>query len=99
MTGGSLPAMTFKKIMDYAHQGIVLKPIPGIADPFPAPKPESAKTQTVAAKKPEPGAEPAPPPLVRPRTLSATSTTILRGIGEELKDAPPLNVQKVATAE
>ncbi len=28
MTGGSLPAMTFKKLMDYAHQGIELKPIP-----------------------------------------------------------------------
>ena len=47
MTGGTLPAMTFKKIMDYAHQGIVLKPIPGISDPFPAQKP-----QTASAKKP-----------------------------------------------
>ena len=29
MTGGSLPAMTWKKIMAYAHQGVELKPMPG----------------------------------------------------------------------
>jgi penicillin-binding protein 1A len=30
MTGGSLPAMTWKAIMTYAHQGIELKEIPGL---------------------------------------------------------------------
>jgi penicillin-binding protein 1A len=30
MTGGSLPAMTWKEIMGYAHQGIELKEIPGL---------------------------------------------------------------------
>jgi penicillin-binding protein 1A len=30
MTGGSLPAMTWKEIMTYAHQGVELKPIPGL---------------------------------------------------------------------
>ncbi len=30
MTGGSLPAMTWNKIMSYAHQGVELKPIPGV---------------------------------------------------------------------
>ncbi len=35
MTGGSLPAMTFKKIMEYAHQGIELRAIPGIEDALP----------------------------------------------------------------
>jgi penicillin-binding protein 1A len=94
MTGGTLPAMTFKKIMDYAHQGIVLKPIPGIDNPFPVQKP-----QTVAAKKaPAPTDQPVLPPPVRPRTLSADSTRILRDLGEKLKEAPPLNAQKVATA-
>ncbi len=38
MTGGSLPAMTWKKIMAYAHQGIELKQIPGV--------PESRSTRT-----------------------------------------------------
>ncbi|WP_332684340.1 transglycosylase domain-containing protein [Bosea sp. (in: a-proteobacteria)] len=33
MTGGSLPAMTWKEIMAFAHQGIELKPIPGVAPP------------------------------------------------------------------
>jgi penicillin-binding protein 1A len=32
MTGGSLPAMTWKEIMTTAHQGIELKPIPGVND-------------------------------------------------------------------
>ena len=30
MTGGSLPAQTWHEIMAYAHQGIELKPIPGL---------------------------------------------------------------------
>ena len=30
MTGGSLPAQTWHDIMAYAHQGIELKPIPGL---------------------------------------------------------------------
>ncbi|HEY0124700.1 MAG TPA: PBP1A family penicillin-binding protein [Rhizobium sp.] len=94
MTGGTLPAMTFKKIMDYAHQGIVLKPIPGIDNPFPVQKP-----QTVAAKKPADGSENTLPPLIRPRTLSVDSTKILRDLGEKLKAAAPLATQKVATAE
>lgn len=92
MTGGTLPAMTFKRVMDYAHQGIVLKAIPGIEHPFPPEKPAS---QAVAAKKPE---ETGLPELVRPRSLSVESTKILRGIGEALKDATPLDTQKVASA-
>jgi penicillin-binding protein 1A len=30
MTGGSIPAQTWQQIMTYAHQGIELKPIPGV---------------------------------------------------------------------
>ena len=37
MTGGSLPAMTWQKVMAYAHQGIEPKYIPGIGNQ-PAPK-------------------------------------------------------------
>lgn len=94
MTGGTLPAMTFKKIMDYAHQGVVLKPIPGISNPFPVQKP-----QTVAAKKPADATAGGLPPLVRPRSLSVDSTNVLRSIGERLRAATPLEAQKVATAE
>ncbi|MEF0939781.1 transglycosylase domain-containing protein [Rhizobium sp. BR 362] len=94
MTGGTLPAMTFKKIMDYAHQGIVLKPIPGIDNPFPVQKP-----QTAAAKKAATPDDNPLPPLIRPRSLSVDSTRILRDIGEKLKAAAPLAAQKVAAAE
>jgi len=84
MTGGSLPAMTFKKLMDYAHQGIELKPIPGIEKPFP----EGAKKEEVVAKAD--GAVETLPPLVRPRSMSAESTRVLRRIAEKLKTAAPL---------
>ncbi len=33
MTGGSLPAMTWREIMVFAHQGMELKPIPGLGPP------------------------------------------------------------------
>jgi penicillin-binding protein 1A len=32
MTGGSLPAMTWKEIMSFAHQGLELKQIPGVPE-------------------------------------------------------------------
>lgn len=32
MTGGSLPAMTWHDVMETAHQGIELKPLPGLKD-------------------------------------------------------------------
>jgi penicillin-binding protein 1A len=35
MTGGSLPAMTWQAIMSYAHQGVELKPIPGLGPQSP----------------------------------------------------------------
>ena len=36
MTGGSLPAMTWKEIVAYAHQGVELKQIPGLGPDKPA---------------------------------------------------------------
>jgi penicillin-binding protein 1A len=48
MTGGSLPAMTWKEIMQFAHQGLELKPIPGVAPPDPKAA-TVAKAQTPAA--------------------------------------------------
>ncbi len=35
MTGGTLPAMTWQRLMAYAHQNVELKPIPGLEKPFP----------------------------------------------------------------
>ena len=37
MTGGTLPAVTWHNIMTYAHQGIELRPLPGLPPPTHAP--------------------------------------------------------------
>src|SRR6516164_1549659 len=44
MTGGSLPAMTWHEIMAYAHQGIELRPIPGLGG-------SSGRTVTAEGRK------------------------------------------------
>ncbi len=92
MTGGSLPAMTFKKLMDYAHQGIDLKPIPGIENPLPGP--DAAKTATAAKPADDPAALPA---MVRPRSLSAQSTRLIRDIAAKLRLAAPLGPSQSAS--
>ncbi|APG90399.1 transglycosylase domain-containing protein [Sinorhizobium americanum] len=88
MTGGSLPAMTFKRLMDYAEQGIEHRAIPGI---------EAPPTET--PKEPEAVAEPdenALPPLVRPRSLSADVTRLLKAIGNAFEQASPLKPKEKA---
>ena len=83
ITGGSLPAMTFKRLMDYAHQGIVLKPIPGIENALPpnAGKPDGKEQVANASTL---------PPIERPRTLSPASTKLVEEIGKSMADATPL---------
>jgi penicillin-binding protein 1A len=99
MTGGSLPAMTFKLLMDYAHQGIELRAIPFIENPFPETRDKTEIAAAEAKKKEEAGKQDAMPAFVRPRTLSSASTRILREIGEDLKDAAPLKApDKLAEA-
>jgi penicillin-binding protein 1A len=78
MTGGSLPAMTFKRLMDYAHQGIELRAIPGVE-----PEAPSATAPVVAAAE---GAE-GLTPLQRPRALSKESTVLLRAIADSFANA------------
>ncbi|MBB3976106.1 penicillin-binding protein 1A [Rhizobium azooxidifex] len=85
MTGGSLPAMTFKRLMDYAHQGIELRAIPGIENPLPGPQ---ALAEATAAAEQQP--ENALPALVRPRSLSVGVTRLLRTIAKDLNEAKPL---------
>ncbi|WP_412178756.1 transglycosylase domain-containing protein [Rhizobium sp. TRM96647] len=86
MTGGSLPAMTFKRLMDYAHQGIELRAIPGIENPLPGPQAPGAAT---AAAEQQP--DNALPALVRPRSLSVGVTRLLRSIAKDLNEAKPLS--------
>ncbi len=89
MTGGSLPAMTFKRLMDYAEQGIEHRAIPGIKNPLPGPDAKKKQPETAAAK---PADENALPPLVRPRSLSSDVTRMLKSLGEKFNTAPDLKV-------
>ena len=75
MTGGSLPAMTWHAIMEYAHQGIEIKQLPGV--PVPARKlPEAAQAKN---------SEPPPPP--RPTVLTKHGAEILAQIEHMMDDA------------
>ncbi|MDW9417740.1 transglycosylase domain-containing protein [Sinorhizobium meliloti] len=87
MTGGSLPAMTFKRLMDYAEQGIEHRAIPGI-EIAPA---KPAKERSAETAKPD---ENALPPLVRPRSLSADVTRLLKKIGDTFEKAQPLKARE-----
>ena len=63
MTGGSLPAMTWHQIMAYAHTGIELKNIPGVA---PNPPPGSLPIPVASATATPPkDIAPRPPVLTR----------------------------------
>jgi len=66
MTGGTLPAQTWHEVMEYAHQGIELKPLPGRPSPAGAPPPAAA---TAAADAPR-----------RPASLSVNAATALAAI-------------------
>jgi len=83
LTGGNLPAMTWKKFMTYAHQNIELKPIPYIENPLPGG--DAAKTANAADDKGE-----IQPVAVRPKTLSKQSEENLRGLERIFKNAKPL---------
>ena len=82
MTGGSLPAMTWHAIMQYAHQGIEIKQLPGIPVP-------DRKLPAAAQSK---NNEPPPPP--RPAVLTKRGAEILVRIEHMMDDAnramPPL---------
>ncbi len=77
MTGGSLPAMTWQKVMAYAHQGVEPVVLSGLKGPAPR-----VDGQAVAAN-------PDLAPGQRPTTLSPRSVTHLLRLERLLKDAPP----------
>ncbi len=76
MTGGALPAMTWQKVMAYAHQGIDIKPIPGVTSPIP-------KLDEAPAPIDVPGLADSQ----RPVTLSPKSANQLAALERLLKDA------------
>ena len=77
MTGGSLPAMTWHTIMAYAHSGIEIKQLPGIAVPH------DRQEQAVALKSKS--NEPPPPP--RPVMLTKRGVDILVRLERMMDDA------------
>jgi penicillin-binding protein 1A len=77
MTGGSLPAMTWHSIMAYAHEGIEIKQLPGIAVPH------ERQEQAVAFKTKS--NEPPPPP--RPVMLTRQGVDILVRLEHMMDDA------------
>ncbi|WP_416362594.1 transglycosylase domain-containing protein [Phyllobacterium sp. 0TCS1.6A] len=87
LTGGVLPAMTWQRFMNYAHQNIDLKAIPGI-DPT---MPKQEKVATAAKEKGEEG-EDVLKAEERPRLLSNATAQVLREIDQALKKAPKLKL-------
>jgi len=77
MTGGSLPAMTWHTIMDYAHQGIDVKQLPGIAVP--------ERPQQVAVRTPKAGDK--TPAVRRPTLLSKRGAETLVRLEKLLDEA------------
>ena len=77
MTGGALPAMTWHTIMDYAHQGIELKQLPGVTVP-------SARQQPVVADAKSKSDQ---PPPSRPTVLTKRGADILVRVERMMDDA------------
>jgi penicillin-binding protein 1A len=76
MTGGSLPAMTWKEIMSFAHTGIELRAIPGV----PGSGVNTTPSQAVATTDPA---------SIRPQTMSKRSAETLETINGLFKQAQP----------
>ena len=89
MTGGSLPAMTWHRLMTAIHQNVELKPIPGVdvepPDAVAVAKAREAEQLATAATS---GGEPAL--ADRPRTLSAATTKVLRSLTDAFRGARKL---------
>ena len=74
LTGGILPAMTWREIMAFAHQGLEPRPPFGVAAPSPAPAGPVAQAPAKAATE-----DSASPPVV---ALSPRTTRAIEDIGE-----------------
>jgi penicillin-binding protein 1A len=86
LTGGSLPAMTWKRMMTYANDNVELKPIPGIENPFLDPE-AVAKARAEEAQSPEADIQ-----IERPPTLSAATATVLKELTKKFDAAPVLSL-------
>ncbi|MER9867900.1 penicillin-binding protein 1A [Mesorhizobium sp. M0136] len=88
MTGGTLPAMVWQRLMLYAHQNIDRKPIPGIDHPFVdaeiAAKAEEAEKKNAEQAAADAAAE-------RPPVLSSRTTRTLKELTRLFQAAPVLD--------
>ncbi len=76
MTGGTLPAMTWKEVMAFAHQNLELKPIVGVND-------GAGPAVAFASSRSQPSVQNASTQaaLVAPGTLSRRSFEVIDGLG------------------
>lgn len=77
MTGGSLPAMTWQKVMAFAHQGIEIKPTPGLGNQ-PPPVLDGAVAEASALQIEG---------VRRPVTLSPAAAERLMGLSARMREA------------
>ncbi len=82
MTGGSLPAMVWNRLMSYAHQNVDIKPIPGIENPF--------VDEAVAAKAAKKKTDEDPSNFEQRPVLSSATTRTLRSIADAFRSATPI---------
>ncbi len=83
LTGGRLPAMTWKKFMTYAHKNIDLRPLPYVEADKSKPKPVIISND---AQKPAD----LPVTIVRQKPLPIESTKLLKALERAFRNAPPL---------
>ena len=88
MTGGSLPAMTFKDLMTFAHQGVEIRAVPGVEPEEPA-EPSEDTLQVSGDPLDEGGTT-----IIRPRVLSREASSLLRDLADTFRNAPPVETRK-----
>jgi penicillin-binding protein 1A len=91
LTGGRLPAMTWKKFMTYAHQNIDLRPLPFV-------EPEKAQKTRKDIRFDSSKPADVPVGVVRQKPLSAETTRLLRQLEQEMRAAPRLQPLSVTHA-
>lgn len=93
LTGGRLPAMTWKKFMTYAHQNIELRPIPFV-------EPEAPKSGKPIKKHIVNNDADQLEQVARPKTLNSDAQQALIELEKKLLKAKPIEIhQRTATAD
>ena len=91
LTGGRLPAMTWKKFMTFAHQNIELRPLPFV-EPEPVKDLVAGKSDgSNSASDPNSG-------LLRQKPLPPATADLLRKLITDLQEAQPLRPLTVSDA-